>query len=89
MGGHIDDRKVFVIRASKTKHGPRRGGKLQFAQVAIVALYPLGLPKHVNHLKLWRDIDERLKHDPDYRAIGKLSRMTVRRALQTLRDANR
>lgn len=81
----------FVIRASKTKHGPRSGGKLQYAQAAILALYPLALPQHVNHLQLWRDVNKQLARDSNYRAtrFGQLSRMTVRRALQTLRDANR
>jgi hypothetical protein len=80
-----------VIRAGRTKHGPRSGGKLQYAQHAINALYPRALPRDVNHLKLWRDVNDLLKRDPDYQAtrFGELSRMTVRRALQTLREANR
>ena len=89
MGGHVDDSRVFVIRASKTKHGARSSGKRWYAQHAILALYPLALPnpKHVNHLKLCRDINKHLNKNPDYR-FGELKPMTVRRALQALHDAN-
>jgi hypothetical protein len=80
---------AFVIHPGKTKHGPRKWGRLEYAQAAIAALFP-AVPKNVNHSKLARDVNDWLAHDTEYRAtgIGKLSRMTVVRALQKLRAAN-
>lgn len=82
---------AFVIRAGRTKHGPRSMRKLEYAQRGIHALYPTALPLHVNYLKLARDVNTRLAQEPAYRetGFGKLSPMTVRRALEVLRDANR
>jgi hypothetical protein len=80
---------VYVIKASNTpEHKRRTWGKLQYAQATIAVLSPLGIPKHVNEHELCDKVNERLSRDPDY-GYGKLSRMTVRRALQKLRDANR
>jgi hypothetical protein len=80
---------AYAVRAGKTKHGPRKWGRLEYAQAAIAALFP-AVPKNVNHSKLARDVNDWLAHDTEYRAtgIGKLSRMTVVRALQKLRAAN-
>lgn len=75
----------FVVRAARSKHGPRSGSRLQDAQMAILALHPLALPpRSVNHLDLARRVNKQLGLDPDH----ELSPNTVRRALQTLRDTN-
>jgi hypothetical protein len=81
---------AYAVRAGKTKHGPRNWGRLEYAQVAIAAIYQATLPKHVNKLQLTKHVNEVLARDPEYKATGygELSRMTVVRALQTLRAAN-
>jgi hypothetical protein len=82
---------AYVVRAAKTKYGPRPGwGKIEYAQIAITALYPVALPKSTNHSALERRVNEVLLEDPDYKASGrgKVSRQTVLRALQILRAAN-
>jgi hypothetical protein len=95
--GCSQNANAFVIHAGRTKYGPRNGGKLEVAQAAIVSLYPSGLPKHLNHLKLARDVDAVMRlSQPEFMAAygtGKkglvIDPMTVRRALRTLREANR
>jgi hypothetical protein len=72
-----------VIRASRTKYGPRPNwGKREYAQVAIAALYSDGMPRNVNQSLLVRDVNAWLTRDPQYRAtgLGSISRMTVLRA---------
>jgi hypothetical protein len=78
----------YVIRAGKTKHGPRAWGKREWVQSAIVALLPHPLPKHVNMLELTEKVEKFLLADPNYQ-YGEINRMTVTRAFQTLHDANR
>ena len=83
----------YGIEAGKTKYGPRsEWGPAEFAQAAISALHPRGIPRNVNHSKLTKDVnDEQLAHDPDFKQAGyhKVSRQTVIRALEKLRAANR
>jgi hypothetical protein len=81
---------AYVIRAGRTKHGPRSWKKIEYAQAAITAIYPAGLPPHVNHSWLTHEVNKQLADDRDYRAsrFGEISRPTIIRALQRLRSAN-
>jgi hypothetical protein len=82
---------AYVIRAGQTKHGARTEfGQAEFVQTAIADLFPNGLPKHVNHSGLFRDVEGSLNRNPDYRAAGhrSLHRTTVLRVLRTMREAN-
>jgi hypothetical protein len=89
--------QAFVIRAARTKHGPRGWGKVEVAQAAIAARYPNGPPVHLNYSKLARDVDADVRRDyPDFVATyGEtqegfvVDAMTLRRALKKLREANR
>ena len=89
--------QAFVIRAARTKHGPRGGGKVEVAQAAIAARYPNRPPAHLNYSKLARDVDADVRrHHPDFvAAYGEtqegfvIDRETVVRALKKLREANR
>jgi hypothetical protein len=84
-------RHATIIKAATTKHGARmEWGQRQFAQAAIAALYPAGIPKHLNHSSLHRDVAAWLSTNPDYRAAprGPLTRPTVLRALRDLREDN-
>src|SRR3954447_14150000 len=57
---------VHVIRASKTRHGPRwRWGPSQHVQAAIAAIYPT-LPKSLNVNRLTRQVNEYLSKDPEW-----------------------
>jgi hypothetical protein len=79
---------AFVVRASKTKHGIRSSGRLQYAQLAIAALYPMALPQRLNTYTLTDKVNALLAKNPGYRAAygeRKLARMTVTRALERLR----
>jgi hypothetical protein len=77
---------VHVLRASYTRHGPREEwGPLQRAQSAIIALYPTGIPKHINKAKLHNAANEWLEKQPGYsRKTDWLPRSTVVRALKKL-----
>jgi hypothetical protein len=88
--GHLTA-NAYVIRPGKTKYGPRNRGKREYAQGAIAALFPVVLPKHISYSALHRKVNEELRRNPEYLAVGfgELSRQTVMRALQTLRAANR
>jgi hypothetical protein len=87
---------AFVIRPGMTKYGPRSGGKLEAAQYAIGVLYTGGPPKHLNLLKLARDVDAVLRStQPEFvAAYGTgnkglvIDPLTVRRALQKWHEAN-
>lgn len=90
-GGGKASARAYAIPAAGTKYGPRTSwGPLEYAQAAITALFPIILPKHVNHLKLARDVNDWLARNPDYRAsygeagkkdaVAEVSPMTVRRA---------
>jgi hypothetical protein len=87
----------YIIRPAKTKYGPRsaRWRELEYTQAAIGALFSGGPPPpHVNHSSLTNAINGLLAQDPQWRASGygrsgKVSRMTVIRALDMYRTANR
>jgi hypothetical protein len=82
---------IHVIRASKTRHGPRaKWGRLQYAQAAIAMLYPDVVPDNINQAKLVADVNARLNSDPKYRdtGFGYLPRTTVLRALKVHLAAN-
>jgi hypothetical protein len=89
--------QAHVIAAGRTKNGPRDGGKFEVAQYAIASLYPDGPPKHLNHLKLARDVDAVVRRtQPKFVAaygVGKkglvIDPQTVRRALRKSRERNR
>lgn len=84
---------AFVIRAAKSPYGPRpRWGQIEFAQAAICALYPNGLPSHFNASALTDAVDKWLKQVRAYREARfrePVSRRTVLRAMKLLRIANR
>jgi hypothetical protein len=79
-----------VIRASKTRHGPRqRWGPVQYVQAKILAIHPAGPPKSFNAVHLTREVNEQLSKDAEWRASGygrngKVSRPTVLRAVKLL-----
>jgi hypothetical protein len=64
---------------------------VEYAQGAIAAFYPDGIPENPNVSKLTRQVNDYLKQDPGYRAAGhgEVSRQTVLRALEQLREANK
>ena len=72
-----------VIRSASTKHGLRQNWReLEFAQLAI--FQGANPPKHQDHAKLTRAVNEWLRNDPGWRAsgYGGISRPTVLRALR-------
>jgi hypothetical protein len=77
-----------IIRPPRTKYGPRKPRKLpsalERAQGEILALYPRALPDVVNMSALTRAVKKRLKK----RGLAEVSRQTVIRALEKLREAN-
>jgi hypothetical protein len=90
---------AWVIRPASSPGGPRpRRGPIEWAQYAICALHPRGLPRDFSPSKLTRDIEKRLKGDrerqlngdPEFLAAGLKppSRQTVLRAVELLRTAN-
>jgi hypothetical protein len=84
---------AYVIRAARSPYGARpRWGRVEYAQAAIAALCPDGtISPNFNVSKLTRDVQKRLDEDPGYRATGlrPVSRQTVLRALERLREANK
>jgi hypothetical protein len=83
----IEDKGIAIIRPAKTRHGPRRRlRKLEFAQLAIQALYGVHPPRNINGSRLARDVNDWLRKDPSYRAtgLGRISRLTILRALKTV-----
>jgi hypothetical protein len=83
---------AFVIKATDTRYGPhQRWGQREYAQAAIVALFPGGeVPRNVSPSVLTRRVKHHLALDAEYRAAGfkQISRQTVIRALEALRAAN-
>jgi hypothetical protein len=74
--------KATVIRAPKTRHGTRpEWGKRQHVQIAILALYPAGLPVPMNYLKLTKEVKDLLKQKHGFT----VNRDTVRRAVKANR----
>jgi hypothetical protein len=72
---------TVVIRAPKTRHGPRpEWGKLQHAMVAV---YSLGLPVPMNYSKLAEQVNEWLLQEHG-KAATTVDRDTVRRAVKEL-----
>jgi hypothetical protein len=83
--------KAYAIRAGRTKHGFRKEwGQFEYVQSAIANLHNGLPPKHLNHSKLFRDVERSLNSNPDYRAAGHrpLHRTTVLRVLTKMREAN-
>jgi len=80
----------FVVRPPRTRYGPRTGGKIKYAQFAILGLYG-GIPRDASPTRLAREISDWLaRHsDPSCRAIGHIDPDTVRRALKVLLEANK
>jgi hypothetical protein len=77
----------FVVRAKKTKHGPRTYFREnEYAQAAIQSLYPKGTPRNVNHSRLTRDVNTWLNKNSNFpqSGIGEISRSTVLRVLKQL-----
>jgi len=84
---------AFVVRPGKTRYGPRKHWKeIEYAQAAIGLICEGALPPpNVDHSKLTRHVNRVLQDDPEYRAscIGEIDRMTVIRALERYKTANR
>ena len=83
---------AWIIRSARSPYGPRqRWGQIEYAQAAICALYPKGLPRNFSPSLLTQDVRGQLAKDPDYCAVGfrkPVSRQTVLRAAELLRVAN-
>lgn len=87
----------YIVRPANTKYGPRstHWREQEYAQAAIGALFSGGPPPiHLNHSWLTARVNDWLAQVPRWRASGygkegKVSRMTVIRALEMYRDANR
>jgi hypothetical protein len=86
------DANAFVVRPPRDARGrPRVGGKVKYAQLAILNLYG-GIPQDASPSRLAREITDWLAHKdrpPSCRAIGKIGPDTVRRALKLLVEANK
>jgi hypothetical protein len=80
---------AYIVSPPSTKHGPRAGGKIKYAQLAILEIY--GRPvEHVNSKIVQKVSDHLEKHsNPDCRAVTPISRKTVERANKTLLEINR
>jgi hypothetical protein len=79
---------AYVIHPTNTKHGPRDPRdryERERAQLEITALYPHALPDRVNKSDVYRKVNKRLRK----RGEAEVSRQTVMRALEDLREANR
>jgi hypothetical protein len=85
----IEVGNTAVIRPARTKHGPRQSwGALEFAQLAIQALYGANPPKHRDRNLLTDEVNEWLRNDPDWRSTGRhggISQPTILRALKMVR----
>jgi hypothetical protein len=82
---------AYVIRAGRTKHGPRRWGKLEYAQAVILKLVPGKLLKSIPPKRVCDIVITHSAKDPDFKLLtgrGELTESTVKRALQTLRRTN-
>jgi hypothetical protein len=87
----------YIVRPAKAKYGPRstHWREMEYAQAAIGALFSGGpSPVHLNHSRLTARVNDWLAQVPQWRASGygtegKVSRMTVIRALEMYREANR
>ena len=92
VGTSTFKQNAFVIPTSRSKHGLRKGGKLQYAIAAIAELYPHKLPPEpINERALARQVNRLLAKDAAYQnaGYGWLAPETVRQALRKMRDANR
>jgi hypothetical protein len=90
MGGGLRV-NAHVIRAQRTKHGPRgpnNWSKCQLAQIAMNNLYPDGRPANVNQTQLTKDVNDwlRANHPHFVTKYGKIDRLTVRRAMRLCWD---
>ena len=89
--GKMPDVNAYVIRAAKSPYGPRpRWGPVEYAQGAIAALHPHGIPRNINVSALTRRVNDHLKQDPGYcgTGLGKVSRQTILRALELLQETD-
>jgi hypothetical protein len=84
-GGSSLSAGLMQIRPAGHKHGSRRYWReLEFAQLAIQALYPGGVSRDINQNDLGREVNEWLRRNHDWRALGiseGVSQSTVARAL--------
>jgi hypothetical protein len=84
--------QALVVKTRRTRHGPLKGGKRMWVQLAIAELYGGSLPRGpVNFLDLTRRVQKILSRDSEYRKAGysEIDRATVKRALQDLRGERR
>jgi hypothetical protein len=82
---------IYVIAAASSPYAPRpRRGPIEYAQGAIAALYPNGIPHNLNVSDLRRRVNKYLDQDPSWRAAGHkpVPRSTILRALKELEEAN-
>jgi hypothetical protein len=78
----------MVIRAAKTKYGPRSIWRAwEYAQRAILTLHRGLPPRNVDRSKLTRDVNDWLMTNSDFRATGQpqISRNVILRVLDFLR----
>jgi hypothetical protein len=84
-----------LIRPGKHRYGPDIGGKIEYAQKALLSRFPHALPVRATS-KLTRDIDADVRRDyPEFAATCRetkdglvMDRETVQRALDRLREVN-
>jgi hypothetical protein len=77
---------AHVVSPPRTKHGPRLGGKIKYAQLAILELY--GRPvEHVN-TRVVQQVNRHLQthSNPDCRTVCPISPQTIARAAKLLRE---
>jgi hypothetical protein len=85
----IDESRVHIIRAAKTRHGPReRWAMEQWAQAAIIDVCGGSLPKSLNMARLVKNVNDHLRELPEYQATGygEVTRTTVVNAWKKLKE---
>jgi hypothetical protein len=83
---------AYVIPAGRTKHGPRRWGKNEYAQRCIVELIPSKLLKSITLKRVCNIVIPHSAKDPNFKLLTgrkELTESTVKRALQIVRRTNR
>ena len=76
---------VYCLPGSRSRHGLRkRWGQIQYAMLAIIAIYHGLPPEHFNASALTEKVRKHLAKNPKYRGAGfrkEMSRQTVLRAV--------
>jgi hypothetical protein len=81
---------IAVIKPARTRHGPRKRGPIEYAQLAIQAMQGVDPSPRQNQHQLHRKVNAWLQKYPDwyahFGAKKQVSRLTVRRALESIRS---